>query len=113
VAMRDTRAPTLADLQDALGALVEVVVAPDGLDVPVGEPLIYDPSGGPGATAHDVVLMVGVDASSSTGSDDWVPPPRWSSWTVPRPIALSRPLASATWPCSPCLPAPAGASCSA
>jgi len=69
VAMRDTRAPTLADLQDALGALVEVVVAPDGLDVPVGEPLIYDPSGGPGATAHDVVLMVGVDASSATAVD--------------------------------------------
>ena len=69
MAMRDTRAPTLADLQDALGALVEVVVAPDGLDVPVGEPLIYDPSGGPGATAHDVVLMVGVDASSATAVD--------------------------------------------
>ena len=69
MAMRDTRAPTLADLQDALGALVEVVVAPHGLDVPVGEPLIYDPSGGPGATAHDVVLMVGVDASSATAVD--------------------------------------------
>jgi hypothetical protein len=69
VAMGDARGPTLADLQDALGALVEVVVAPHGLDVPAGEPLIYDPSGGPGATAHDVVLMVGVDASSATAVD--------------------------------------------
>jgi hypothetical protein len=69
VATGDARAPTLADLQDALGALVEVVVAPRGLDVPVGEPLIHDPSGGPGATAHDVVLMVGVDAGSATAVD--------------------------------------------
>jgi PucR C-terminal helix-turn-helix domain/GGDEF-like domain len=65
----DARAPTLADLRDTLGALVEVVVAPHGLDVPVGEPIIYDPAGGPGATAHDAVLMVGIDVSSATAVD--------------------------------------------
>ncbi len=69
MATGDARGPTLADLQDALGALIEVVVAPHGLDVPIGEPLIYDPSGGPGATAQDVVLMVGIDASSATAVD--------------------------------------------
>jgi DNA-binding PucR family transcriptional regulator len=61
--------PRLADLLDALGALLEVALAPRGLDVPVAEPLLYDTSGGPLPTRDDVALLVGLDASQLAALD--------------------------------------------
>jgi hypothetical protein len=60
----------LSDLLEPLGSVVlDVVVAPSGLAVPVGEPLIYDPAGGELATADDLLLGVGVDAASPEALD--------------------------------------------
>ena len=67
--MNDGSAPTLADLVDALGGLLEVVVAPRGIDRPVGEALLYDMDGGPLPAADDVVLMIGVDAAQAAAVD--------------------------------------------
>ncbi|HZN15633.1 MAG TPA: helix-turn-helix domain-containing protein [Acidimicrobiales bacterium] len=56
--------PTLSDLIDAVGIL-DLLIAPNGLDVAIGEAVIHDPeegwSGGPG----DVILAVGVDPTRS------------------------------------------------
>lgn len=52
--------PTLGRILDNLGSSVaEVVVAPRGLDIPVGEPLIYDALEGPAIEANSMVLAVG------------------------------------------------------
>lgn len=53
---------TLADLVEGLGyEVVRVEVAPSGLEVPVGDPVIHDRLAGTGFAAGDVVLAVGVD----------------------------------------------------
>jgi hypothetical protein len=53
---------TLADLIEGLGyEVVRVEVAPLGLDVAVGDPVIHDRQAGTSFTAADVVLAVGVD----------------------------------------------------
>jgi hypothetical protein len=53
---------TLADLVEGLGyGVVRVEVAPSGLGVPVGDPVIHDRLAGTGFAAADVVLAVGVD----------------------------------------------------
>jgi hypothetical protein len=53
---------TLADLVEGLGyEVVRVEVAPSGLDVPVGDPMIHDRLAGTSFAAADVVLAVGVD----------------------------------------------------
>ena len=58
---------TLASLLEALGGgLIEVVTAPLGLDVPVAEPVIFDPVAGLPPAPGDLLLAVGVDP----GSDD-------------------------------------------
>jgi hypothetical protein len=57
-----TQGNTLADLVEGLGyEVVRVEVAPSGLDVPVGDPVIYDRLAGTSFAAADVVLAVGVD----------------------------------------------------
>ena len=57
-----TQGITLADLVEGLGyEVVRVEVAPSGLDVPVGDPVIYDRLAGTSFAAADVVLAVGVD----------------------------------------------------
>jgi hypothetical protein len=56
-------APSLGTVVDALGAgVVRVIVAPRGLDVPAGDPTVYDAVDGPPASRHDLVLAVGADA---------------------------------------------------
>ncbi|HZC71962.1 MAG TPA: helix-turn-helix domain-containing protein [Jatrophihabitans sp.] len=67
--MNDAPVPTLADLVEALGGLLEVVIAPRGLDRPAGEALLYDRFGGPLPAADDIVLMVGVDAAQAAAVD--------------------------------------------
>lgn len=53
---------TLAHLVEGLGyEVVRVEVAPQGLDVPVADPVIHDRLTGTGFAAADVVLAVGVD----------------------------------------------------
>ncbi len=53
---------TLTDLLEGLGyEVVRVEVAPGGLDVPVGDPVIHDRLAGTSIMAADVVLAVGVD----------------------------------------------------
>lgn len=60
--MTDRALPTLADLVGGLGyELVRVVVAPHGLDVGVGDPIIHDRVAGTRFAAGDVVLAVGLD----------------------------------------------------
>jgi hypothetical protein len=56
------RDATLTGLIEGLGyEVVRVEVAPNGLDVPVGDPVIHDRLAGTSLTAADVVLAVGVD----------------------------------------------------
>lgn len=56
---------TLGDLVSGLGyELVRVVVAPRGLDVGVGDPIIHDRLTGTRLAAGDVVLAVGLDPAS-------------------------------------------------
>ena len=56
---------TLAHLIEGLGyEVVRVEVAPAGLDVAVGDPVIHDRLAGTGLAAADVVLAVGVDPRS-------------------------------------------------
>ncbi len=53
---------TLGDLVSGLGfELVRVVVAPRGLDVGIGDPIIHDSLTGTRLAAGDVVLAVGLD----------------------------------------------------
>lgn len=53
---------TLRSLVDAIGfAVVRILAAPEGLDVPVLDITIHDPLGPPTAHEGDVVLAVGVD----------------------------------------------------
>lgn len=57
---------TLGDLVSGLGfELVRVVVAPRGLDIGIGDPIIYDSLTGTRLAAGDVVLAVGLDPSGS------------------------------------------------
>jgi hypothetical protein len=65
-----TTGPTLGDVVEYVGTgLLDVVAAPGGLDVVVGETVIYDRTerwvGGP----HDIVLAVGVDPSGTDAHD--------------------------------------------
>jgi DNA-binding PucR family transcriptional regulator len=59
---------TLGDLLSAL-AVIDVVVAPRGLDVAVGETVIYDPASPPAIHEGAFVLAVGVDASAREAAD--------------------------------------------
>jgi hypothetical protein len=60
----------LADLLDALGGgLLGVVSAARGLDVPVAEPVLYDPIGEPAVAVHDLLLAVGIDATAPSALD--------------------------------------------
>jgi PucR-like helix-turn-helix protein/diguanylate cyclase with GGDEF domain len=52
--------PTLGDLIETVGVL-DVLVAPNGMDVVVGEAVIHDPEEGWVGRQHDVILAVGVD----------------------------------------------------
>lgn len=54
--------PTLGDLIETVGVL-DLLVAPNGLDVPVAQAVIYDSEEGWVGGDADVVLAVGVDAS--------------------------------------------------
>ncbi len=61
---------TLAAVVDALGVdVLRVLVAPRGLDVPVGEPVVHDPSGPPAAQADELVLGVGLDPTRASALD--------------------------------------------
>src|SRR5579859_1214715 len=63
-------AATLARLLDALGSgLIEVISAPRGLQLAVAEPVIFDPVAGQIATTDDLVLAVGVDATTPLALD--------------------------------------------
>jgi hypothetical protein len=64
-------APSLGAVVEALGGggVVRVVVAPRGLDVPVGEAAVYDRIDGPPVKRDDIVLAVGVDATLSSSVD--------------------------------------------
>jgi hypothetical protein len=60
----------LDELLDTLGpSLVDVLCAPRGLDIPVGEPVIFDPIGESTARQHDLLLAVGVDVQSAAALD--------------------------------------------
>ena len=69
---------TLKSLLDNLGSdVIQVVAAPDGLDVPVGEPVIYDAGERAAISRGAVVLAVGVragtaqaDVMTSAAADD-------------------------------------------
>jgi hypothetical protein len=65
------RAPSLGAVVDALGGggVVRVVIAPRGLDVPVGEAAVYDRVDGPPVNPDDIVLAVGVDAALASTVD--------------------------------------------
>ncbi|MHB2022337.1 MAG: PucR family transcriptional regulator [Mycobacteriales bacterium] len=57
--------PTLAGLIEELAPIeLQVLSAPRGLDVTVGEPVLYDPLDEASAQANDLVLGVGLDPSS-------------------------------------------------
>jgi DNA-binding PucR family transcriptional regulator len=58
--------PTLKDLLEILGSdLVEVVATPHGINVPVNEPVIYDPTERHAIVRGAVVLAVGVQPGTS------------------------------------------------
>lgn len=60
----------LADLLDALGGgMLDAYCAPHGLDVAVGEPVLYDPIGEPAVAPDDLLLAVGVDPESEHALD--------------------------------------------
>jgi hypothetical protein len=60
----DIAAPTIGSLVDDLGlGIAEVALAPAGLDVPVGEPVIHDPAEPLTCSPGDLVLAVGVDVA--------------------------------------------------
>lgn len=60
--------PTLKTLLDNLGRdVIQVVAAPGGLDVAVGEPVIYDPAERSAISHGGVVLAVGVRAATNDG----------------------------------------------
>jgi hypothetical protein len=63
--MAEVTGPALGSLLDDLGlGIAEVVVAPDGLDACVGEPVIYDAADDALAFhAGDLVLAVGIDVT--------------------------------------------------
>lgn len=61
---------TLGAVVDALGSgLVRLVVAPRGLDVPVGELVVHDPLADPTPGPHDLLLAVGVDPARASAID--------------------------------------------
>jgi DNA-binding PucR family transcriptional regulator len=59
---------TLGDLLASLH-VIDVVIAPRSLDVPVGETVIHDPSAPPPIETDAFVLGVGIDASSRDARD--------------------------------------------
>ncbi len=60
----------LRTLVSNLGPTVaSVLVAPNGLDVPVGEPVIHDPVGGAPIEAQAIVLAVGTSPDSTEARD--------------------------------------------
>jgi sugar diacid utilization regulator len=60
--------PTLNNLLDNLGReIIQVVAASEGLDVLVGEPVIYDPAERSAISESSVVLGVGVRAGTTEG----------------------------------------------
>ena len=66
----DVAGPTLGAVVDALGlGVVRVLCAPRGLDVPVGEPVVHDPTADPAAERTDVLLAVGVEPQRRTAVD--------------------------------------------
>ena len=60
--------PTLGDLIETVGVL-DVLVAPRGIDVPIGEVHIYDAEEPWSASASDVILAVGVDVRRAGAAD--------------------------------------------
>ena len=65
------RAVTLAGLIEGLGyEVIRVEVAPRGLDVAVGDPMIHDRLTGTSLSAGDVVLAVGVDPGTGDAARD-------------------------------------------
>jgi sugar diacid utilization regulator len=64
------RRVSLGQLLDNVGSSVaQVIVAPRGLEVPVGEPVIYDPMEPSAMEPHAVVLGVGVSPDGSDAKD--------------------------------------------
>jgi DNA-binding PucR family transcriptional regulator len=60
----------LAQLLDTVGAtLIDVLCAPRGLDIPVGEPVILDAIGQAASLPDDLLLAVGIDLDSSAALD--------------------------------------------
>jgi sugar diacid utilization regulator len=61
----DTRA-TLASLSETLGAgMIQILTAPQGLEVKLSEPVIHDPNESANLQEGDVVLAVGVNVNGS------------------------------------------------
>ncbi len=61
---------TLRHVLDNLGpGIAQVIVAPQGLDVPVGEPVIYDPVEPPELEAEVIVLAVGTRPDATEARD--------------------------------------------
>jgi hypothetical protein len=62
--------PTLGDLIDSVGVgVLDVLIAPRGVDVVIGEAVIYDTAEAWAGGAGDVLLGVGVDAASHQAVD--------------------------------------------
>jgi hypothetical protein len=63
--------PTLGDLIDTVGVL-DLLVAPSGIDKPIADTVIYDSEEGLAGGAGDVVLAVGVDVTNARAANDIV-----------------------------------------
>jgi hypothetical protein len=62
--------PLLGAVVEALGqGVVRVICAPRGLEVPVGEAVVHDPSGEPVGEAGDLLLAVGVEVGRRSALD--------------------------------------------
>ncbi len=108
VAPRDSEATTLGRVLDALSAAVlELVVAPSGVDVPVRNVVIYDAHSPSAGERNDVVLGVGIEPASAAGiaalddlgssgvaaiavKFDEALPPRFEALAIGRGIAVLR-----------------------
>lgn len=65
-----TGRPVLGAVVDALGpGVVRVLCAPRGLDVPLVETVVHDPSAEPAVEAGDLLLAVGVEAGRRSAVD--------------------------------------------
>jgi PucR C-terminal helix-turn-helix domain/GGDEF-like domain len=61
---------SLADLLEKLGTdVIQVVAAPRGVDVPVGEPVIYDAAERSAISRGAIVLAVGIRAATARGDE--------------------------------------------